>query len=71
MQGAVEAKYTYTAIFFVFSLIVTPSFAHAEGKQISLCSYEWPPHHGKMLKNEGYTAEIIKQIFEPQGYKIK
>ena len=71
MQGAVVAKYTYTAIFFVFSLIVTPSFAHAESKQISLCSYEWPPHHGKMLKNEGYTAEIIKQIFEPQGYKIK
>ena len=64
-------KFKYYAIFLVFSLIFAPGVSGAEDKNVSLCSYEWPPHHGKSLKNGGYTAEIIKQIFEPQGYKIK
>lgn len=64
-------KYKYVAIFFTLSLIFAPGFSLAEDKHVTLCSYEWPPHHGKALKNQGYTAEIIKQIFEPQGYKIK
>mgnify|MGYP001247861831 CR=1 FL=1 len=64
-------KFKYYAIFLVFSLIFAPGVTWAEDKNVSLCSYEWPPHHGKTLKNGGYTAEIIKQIFEPQGYKIK
>jgi polar amino acid transport system substrate-binding protein len=71
MQGTVMTKYKYVAIFFTLSLIFAPGFSLAEDKHVTLCSYEWPPHHGKALKNQGYTAEIIKQIFEPQGYKIK
>jgi polar amino acid transport system substrate-binding protein len=49
----------------LFSLSV-----HAEDKKISICSFDWPPHHSPKLINEGYTADIIKAIFEPQGYKI-
>ena len=47
------------------------NYSYAGNKNNSLCSYEWPPHHGKSLKNGGYTAEIIRQIFEPQGYNVK
>ena len=65
------AKFRYYAIILVLSLILAPAVSFAENKQITLCSYEWPPHHGKALKNEGYTAEIIRQIFKPQGYTIK
>jgi len=43
----------------------------AQDKSISICSFEWLPHHGKALKDGGYTAEIIRQIFEPQGYRIE
>jgi len=46
------------------------SVSYAEDKTITICSFEWPPHHGTKLKNGGYTADIIRGIFEPQGYKI-
>ncbi|MBT4286706.1 MAG: transporter substrate-binding domain-containing protein [Deltaproteobacteria bacterium] len=55
-------------------LILTILFSistYAENKTISICSFEWPPHHGTTLKDEGYTADLIKAIFEPQGYMIK
>ncbi|MCD4736177.1 MAG: transporter substrate-binding domain-containing protein [Bacteroidales bacterium] len=59
-------KNTIIMILFIFSSVL----AHAEDKTISICSFEWPPHHGTILKDEGYTADLIKAIFEPQGYKI-
>ncbi|MDH3974212.1 MAG: transporter substrate-binding domain-containing protein [Deltaproteobacteria bacterium] len=51
--------------------ILFSSIAGAEDKTISICSFEWPPHHGRTLKDGGYTADIIKAVFEPQGYIIK
>ncbi len=53
----------------LFLLIMT-SLAYTQNKTITICSYEWPPHHGTTLVNEGYTAQIIAEIFEPRGYKI-
>jgi len=58
-------------ILFVTLLTVISSFAYAEDRTITICSYEWAPHHGKAMNNGGYTAEIIKAIFEPQGYQIE
>lgn len=58
-------------IIYVLLFIFLTAESNAEDKSITICSFEWPPHHGRQLKNEGYTAEIIKEIFEPQGYKIK
>ncbi|MFC1673587.1 substrate-binding periplasmic protein [Pseudomonadota bacterium] len=55
----------------VLVLLVLASPALAEDKSITICSYEWPPHHGTTLKDEGYTADIIREVFEPQGYTIK
>lgn len=46
------------------------SVSYGEEKTITICSFEWPPHHGTTLKNGGYTADIIRGVFEPQGYKI-
>lgn len=57
-------------IFAVLVILLTMS-AYAKDKTITICSYEWPPHHGNTLKDGGYTADIIREIFEPQGYKIK
>ena len=65
------SKCRYYLTFFTLLLILAPGASLATDKNVSICSYEWPPHHGKALQNGGYTAEIIKQIFEPQGYKIK
>lgn len=55
---------------FLILLMLISIPAYAKDKTITICSYEWPPHHGKTLKDGGYTADIIKEIFEPQGYKI-
>lgn len=52
-------------------LMMMPLSSLANDKTITICSYEWPPHHGTGLPDEGYTAEIIKGVFEPQGYQIK
>lgn len=59
------------SLLLLFLFMSITSLSTAEEKTISICSFEWPPHHGTQLKNEGYTAEIIRNIFEPQGYKIK
>jgi polar amino acid transport system substrate-binding protein len=56
-------------IFFSSILFSTPVVA--ENKTISICSFEWPPHHSATVKNGGYTAELIQAIFKPKGYKIK
>ncbi|MES9960470.1 MAG: transporter substrate-binding domain-containing protein [Sedimenticola sp.] len=56
-------------VLLAFVLMMAP-LSYAEDKTITICSYEWPPHHGTNLVNEGYTAQIIKEIFEPQGYKV-
>ncbi|MET0088014.1 MAG: transporter substrate-binding domain-containing protein [Sedimenticola sp.] len=56
-------------VLFIFMLGMA-SIACAQEKTITICSYEWPPHHGTGLMNEGYTAQIITEIFEPRGYKI-
>ena len=53
----------------IFLAMASPSFG--KDKSVTICSFEWPPHHGKELHDEGYTADIIKEIFEPQGYKVK
>jgi len=50
-------------------LLLAMTFS-AHGKSITICSYEWPPHHGTELQDEGYTADIIRAIFEPQGYTV-
>ncbi|MDX1294788.1 MAG: transporter substrate-binding domain-containing protein [Sulfurimonadaceae bacterium] len=55
---------------FILSTLITVA-TYAEDKTITICSYEWPPHHGTTLKDGGYTADIIKEIFEPQGYTVK
>ncbi|MFC1749146.1 substrate-binding periplasmic protein [Pseudomonadota bacterium] len=52
------------------TLLAMSSLVCGKDKSITICSYEWPPHHGSQLKNEGYTADIIKEIFEPQGYTV-
>jgi len=55
-------------------VIVMLAFAfpsQAEEKSITICSYEWLPHHGMDLKDEGYTADIIREVFEQQGYRIQ
>lgn len=54
----------------IFILISIALSSYAKDKTITICSYEWPPHHGTSLKNCGYTADIIREIFEPQGYKV-
>jgi len=58
-------------IIFIFLLTTMTSLAHADDKTITICSFEWLPHHGETLTNGGYTAELIREIFEPQGYKIE
>ena len=55
----------------VIVLLALASPSHAQEKSITICSYEWLPHHGIELKDEGYTADIIREVFEPQGYRIK
>jgi len=57
-------------IIFIFLLTSMTSLAYADDKTITICSFEWPPHHGTTLTNGGYTAELIRGVFEPQGYKI-
>ena len=64
-------KFNLSGFLLIFVIIFMSNHSYAGDKNISLCSYEWPPHHGKSLKNGGYTAEIIRQIFEPQGYNVK
>ncbi len=59
-----------TSIYLII-LLTLSSFSHAGDKTITICSYEWPPHHGTTLPHEGYTADIIREIFEPQGYQVK
>ena len=55
----------------IFILLISiSSLSYAKDKTITICSYEWLPHHGSSLKNGGYTADIIREIFEPQGYKV-
>ncbi|MES9886913.1 MAG: hypothetical protein ABW140_08885, partial [Candidatus Sedimenticola sp. 6PFRAG1] len=54
----------------ILLLLIVTSPAYAQDKTITICSYEWPPHHGTTLVNEGYTAQIIREIFEPRGYKV-
>ena len=51
-------------------LLAMSSLCYGQDKTITICSYEWPPHHGPQLIDEGYTAEIIREIFEPQGYQV-
>ena len=41
--------------FIVLLALVTIS-VYAKDKTISICSYEWPPHHGSTLKDGGYTT---------------
>lgn len=55
---------------FMLMFILITSFCYGEEKTISICSYEWLPHHGESLTKGGYTAELITEIFEPQGYTI-
>jgi len=55
----------------IIALLALAFPSHAEEKNITICSYEWLPHHGINLKDEGYTADIIREVFEPQGYQIK
>jgi polar amino acid transport system substrate-binding protein len=57
------------ALIFIFMSMISPSYG--KDKTITICSYEWPPHHGPELKNEGYTSDIIKEIFNFRGYKVK
>lgn len=54
----------------ILTFILICSFCYAEDKTISICSYEWLPHHGDSLARGGYTAELITEIFESQGYKV-
>lgn len=56
------------ALTLIILLITSPAFG--QDKTITICSYEWPPHHGTALKDGGYTADIIRAIFKPQGYKV-
>jgi polar amino acid transport system substrate-binding protein len=65
LYGVVMKKTVFIVIFLVMNTL-----AYGKDKTITICSYEWPPHHGAELKNEGYTADIIKAVFEPQGYKV-
>ena len=55
----------------VVALLLMPSLSYANEKTITICSYEWPPHHGSELGDGGYTADIIREVFEPQGYKVE
>jgi polar amino acid transport system substrate-binding protein len=57
-------------IMLILTILFTMSL-YAKDKTISICSFEWPPHHGTTLKDGGYTADLIKAIFKPQGYLIK
>lgn len=57
-------------IVFSFLFILLVGSANAEDKSISICCFDWPPHHSPSLKNGGYTAEIIEAIFKPRGYTI-
>ena len=56
---------------FIILLLAMVSSAHGKDKTITICSYEWPPHHGTELEDEGYTADLIRAIFEPQGYTVE
>lgn len=55
----------------ILLLLAITSLAYAQEKSITICSFEWPPHHGAELKNGGYTAQIIREIFEPRGYRVE
>lgn len=40
-------------------------------KKISIASYDWVPFHSNRLPNGGFTADLIREIFEPQGYEVE
>ncbi|WP_172838872.1 substrate-binding periplasmic protein [Solemya velesiana gill symbiont] len=57
-------------ILFTILLLMVSILSYAQDKTITICSYEWPPHHGTTMMNEGYTAQIIREIFETRGYRV-
>jgi polar amino acid transport system substrate-binding protein len=40
-------------------------------KNVKLASCEWAPFSGKLIKDRGFTTEIIKKSFANQGVKVK
>jgi len=55
-------------ILLIFSMTI-PSRIIAE--EIKLASLEWPPYVGTKLSQYGFTSEIVKEIFNKAGYKVK
>ncbi len=45
-------------------------FIRPSNKIISIVSYDWVPFHSNSLPDGGFTADLIREIFEPQGYTI-
>ena len=58
-------------ILIIIFWIAIPFQGFARDKTISIATLEWTPYVGKDLRDNGFTSEIVKAVFEQMGYSVK
>ncbi|MCP4112345.1 MAG: transporter substrate-binding domain-containing protein [Desulfobacteraceae bacterium] len=52
-------------------LAVSGSYLFASERTVRLATLEWAPYAGKQIRNNGFTSEIVTQVFKRAGYKTE
>jgi len=58
-------------LIFVSSTLLCKPLVHASEKEIFLTTTEYPPYYGEKLKHNGFITEVIKQVFQQKGYRVR
>jgi polar amino acid transport system substrate-binding protein len=51
--------------------IAMPFQGLAREKTIKIATLEWTPYVGKELRDNGFTSEIVRAVFDRMGYSVK
>jgi len=55
----------------VSSTLLCSPLVVASEKEIFLTTTDYPPYYGEKLKHNGFITEVIKQVFQQKGYRVK